>query len=889
MSRLRRLLRLRGRGREDVERAVDEEMRLHIELRAEELRGEGMDAAAALAEARRRFAHGEQTVRELYSTARERDRRMRMRERCESWVQDARYATHGLLRDPVLSGFVVVTLALGIGANVTAFSMVDRLLVRPPAHVADADRLVRVYGTAELNAGEQTSWWVPYPVFASLREHMRTFESVGATRVATGLVGAAQDARRMRIGQVAGAYFQTLGTHPHVGRLFAADEDAAVAGELLVLSEALWRTEFGADPDVVGRTLHVRDVPHTIVGVAPAGFTGTTPRRVDLWVLASSQSARFNNWNITARLAPGATVEEASLEAAAVHRRTAQDAPEWFRAATLSTAPIRFDTDRRRSPEAAMSRWLAAVSLIILLIAFANVVNLLLVRLVRRRRELAIRLALGSGRLRVLRLLALEGGLLAVAAGVASVFVTRVTEPIVQRALFADEGGWSFSLLDARVLSVLLVFVLVSALIVGVVPALQLGDTRLAATLRGSGQPGGGSSRLRSALTVMQAALAVLLLVGAGLFVRSMSNALSVDLGVDADRVITATANLAAPRGADADDRLGYERRIHRTLLDAVESVPGVESAGIAVGRPLDGGAFSATVYLPSGDSVPTLPSRGPYVSSVYGDYFGAVGTPLLRGRTFTPADRADSERVIIVGERMARTLWPDGDPLGECVHILSPSSPCTRVVGIVADVHRSGLHAENSLQYYLPIDQQRMFGGAMLMIRPAAEGAVSWPALRSVIAEASPAVRSVEVALLADALEGEIHPLRLGMVTFGLSGGLALLVAVLGLYSVMSYMVAWRTRELGVRVALGATDRQITRLVVGGGTGLAAIGIAIGVVLAAVAGRWLQPYLFETSAFDPLVVAGVAALLLLVAFAAGMVPARRAARISPTEALRAE
>jgi ABC-type antimicrobial peptide transport system permease subunit len=237
----------------------------------------------------------------------------------------------------------------------------------------------------------------------------------------------------------------------------------------------------------------------------------------------------------------------------------------------------------------------------------------------------------------------------------------------------------------------------------------------------------------------------------------------------------------------------------------------------------------------------------------------------------------------------MARALWPGRDGLDECLRVSSPAAPCARVVGVVSDVNRSGLREQASLQYYLPVDQQDMFGGATLVIRPAQSPPLSWPAIRSAILNAHPAVRSVEVQLLRDALEGEVRPLRLGLVTFGMSGGLALVVAVLGLYSVMAYMVAWRTRELGVRVALGATDLQITRLVIGSGFGLAALGVAAGLALSLIAGRWLQRHLFETSTFDPLVVGVVAGLLLAVALLAGWIPARRAARISPTEALRAE
>jgi hypothetical protein len=290
----------------------------------------------------------------------------------------------------------------------------------------------------------------------------------------------------------------------------------------------------------------VRDEPHTILGVAPDDFTGTETRRVDVWVLASSASVRTMNWNVVGRLRVDGSLEAVSADAAGVHRRTSAEGPSWMAGAALFAAPIRYDSTGRESPESTMARWLAGVSAIILLIAFANVVNLLLVRLVRRRRELAVRLALGSGRARVVRLVALEGVLLALASGIASLYVTHLTEPLVRRALFADEAGWTFALFDLRTMIMLLAVICLSALVVGLLPALQLRETRLAATLRGSAQPGGGGSRVRSTLTVVQAALSVVLLVGAGLFIRSLLNVRAIDLGVDPDAVVTATVNLGA-------------------------------------------------------------------------------------------------------------------------------------------------------------------------------------------------------------------------------------------------------------------------------------------------------------------------------------------------------
>jgi putative ABC transport system permease protein len=891
---MRRLFRLRAQTGAESARDVDEEMRVHIALRVEQLMGEGWGAEAAEAEARRLFASSESTLRSLRATAWGRKRRMRFRERRESWLQDTRYAARGLARDPGLSVFVIVTLSLGMGLNLTSLSLLDRLLLRDPAHVIEPTRLLRIYGTVTTpSVGAQTSAWIPWPVYEAVSDGMTSFETVSAYRVRDDVVGRGASARRLRIGQTTGPFFEQLGVRPLRGRFFGGTEDAGTAGPLAVIGEGFWESVLDADPDVIGRTIRVNDVEHTIVGIAPAGFSGTEVRRIDVWVLADTRTANTMNWKIVGRLRPGATAASATSEAMSIFTRTRDTAPRWYRDAALFAASVRNDDAGKQPFEATMAKWLEAVSAVILVVALANVVNLLLVRLARRRRELAVRVALGSGRARVVRLLALEGTLLALAAGAVSLWVVRLCEPVLQHTLLGEDASWTFSLLDARVMGAMAAAVVVTALVVGLGPALQAGSRHVAVALRAGEQGGGaGSPRLRGVLTVVQSAVSVSLLVGAGLFLRSLRRVEALDLGIDRDRVIAASAGLPEPTSFTRE-AFGEARRreidVYRRLEAAVVHVPGVERAGIAVGLPLDGGSFAAAVFVAGMDSVPALPGGGPYASAVSPGYFETAGTSLLQGRTFTESDREGGERVIIVGRTMAERLWPGRDPLGGCVRIGRADLPCYRVVGIVEDVHRVGLREQPSLQYYVPLGQQEMFSGATLLVRGSRPGSVSWPELRRTMLGVDPAIRIVELRWLRDALDGEMRPLRLGGVTFGLSGALALLVAVLGLYSLMSYMVAWRTREIGVRLAIGASGPQITRMVIGAGTGLAALGIAIGLLLAAWSGRFVQPYLFETRAFDPLVFGGVALTLLVVAVFAGWLPARRALAISPTEALRAE
>lgn len=883
---IRRLLRLRGFEARDSVREVDDEVLLHVELRTAELMRQGVDAESAAAQAKQLFARDVRTLHTLYATAIERDDHMRMRERLESVMHDYRHALRSLIHDPVLVIFVVVTLALGVGANITAFGLVDRLLLRGPAHVVDAGRVVRLYGVVDFGGrGLRTSSYIPYAAYLQFRE-IASFERVGAYTVGERAVGSGADARRLRVGQVLGGFFPLLGVEPVAGRLFDDGEDAAVAGEQAVIAHDLWQSRYGGDAGVLGQAIRVDDVAHTLVGVTPPGFTGTDPRRVAVWTLGSSATAGTRNWNIVGRLRPGASAAAAGAQATSMHRPETTGSFTWFRDARIFAASLDRHEDGLLPLEATLARWLAAVTLIILLITFANVVNLLLVRVARRQRELAVRISLGSGRARLMRLIGAEGALLALASGAASLLVARIMDPIVRRALFADQAGWTFTFTDWRLLGIAGGTVLMTALCVGIVPAWQAGDYRLAHALRSGQRTAPANARIRSALTVVQAAFSVVLLVGAGLFLRSLANVKAVDLGVDEDRVITAEAVLPP---IEFRRYMETERDVYRRLAEVVVRSAGVERAAIAIGLPLDGGSFSAGVWLPGRDSIPAMPGGGPHVSTVTAPYFDVMGTRILRGRAFTDADREGSEPVIIVNETMASTLWTGRDAIDQCVHVGDASNPCSRVVGIAEDVHRTGLREQASFQYYIPLGQQNLFGGARLVIRPAPGARLSWDELRRTIVEADPAVRAVEIRTLSESLAAEMRPLRLGTVTFGISSALALVVAVLGLYSLMSCLVAWRTREIGVRTALGATRSDIVGLVLRSGFVLAAAGVVLGLALALIAGRWIEPHLFQTSSRDGLVLLVVAAGILATAAVAGWLPARRATRISPTEALRAE
>ncbi|MEX2154934.1 MAG: ADOP family duplicated permease [Gemmatimonadaceae bacterium] len=892
---IRRLFHLDTWRRADAARDLREEMELHVALRAEQLERTGLTPAQAREEAWRLFAQHDTTIRDLHNVALDRNRHMRMHERWDAAWQDTRYAARRLMREPAVTAFILVTLALGIGINVTAFSVVDRVLLRGPQHVRDPERLVRLYSRVDQPPlGLRTTPWLPHTAFTTLRDGMRSVEAMGAYRVSNAMVGSGAESQMRPVSLMSSEMFGLLGVRPYLGRFFGPDEDAQ---SVVVIGERFWRTELGNDPAIIGKALAIDDRPYTVVGVAPAGFTGPELGRVDAWTPIGMASRNSQNMQLVARLRPGVTMEVAVADVSAHRMQIEESLPtwaRWLRGATYLAAPIGYDETARESFESVLARWLAGISAIILFISCANVANLLLARLARRRRELAVRVALGSGRGRVMRLLALEGLILAAGAALLGFVVIALVEPVVQGALFPT-GAWAFTILDPRILGAVVAFTLLTGALVSVVPAIQAGRPQVSEALRGGNRGGETRSALQSGLTVVQAMLSVVLLVGAGLFLRSLQRVKAVDLGMEPHRVLAIELRYpriprnAAETFSDWIARAGaMERTRHRTLVDVARQVSGVERAAISVTVPFYGGV-SVGIWVPGRDSVPVLPSGGPYVTAVGEEYFGTMGTVIRQGRAFTADDREGSETVVIVNETMARVLWPRRQALGECVHIQSRTAPCARVVGVAADVHRSGLKEEQSMQYYVPIGQERGFSGSWLLVRPVGAASTSWPALKQALQAADPEIRSIDVRLLAQGLDGEMRPFRLGMVAFGLSAALALIVAGLGLYSIMAHAVAWRRHEIGVRMALGARPAAIAGLVVRRGAGLATIGIGLGILIALGARRWLEPQLFETSARDPLVLVGVVVVLEAVALLAGWLPARRAVAVSPMEALRAD
>ncbi len=906
-SGVQRLLHLRTRRADEVAQDTADEIAAHLEARAAQLEARGWEPAAAREEARRRFGPVAEAQRQLLRAAHRRERKLGLRDRLDNLSQDVRYAWRTTAAEPGFAAVIVAVIALGVGANAATFDILDRLLLRGPEHVHEAREVRRLYTTVDVpGQGPFTGDSFGYVVYTTLREGARSFRGVAAyssARAAT--LGSGEAAEEVRQADVSWDFFPLLGVRPALGRFFDRAEDRpGDAARVVVLGDALWRGRFDADPGVLGRTVTLNGTPYTVVGVAPPGFTGVELARVDAWVPMSLRSATVSeDWQTTrnaqwlriaARLAPGVSAVAADAEATAAVRAVFAGTEDSLATGAASLRPLWFDRGGNEGMEVRVARWLDGVAIVVLLVACANVANLLLARAVRRRREVAVRVALGVTGARLLRLLLAQSVLLAGLGGAAALAVVPIASKLLRTTLLPNVE-WSRSPVDARVLAVALALTVAAGVLTGIAPALLARRADVLADLRSGVREGGGrGSRLRTVLTVAQAAFSVLLLVAAGLFLRSLSAARAVDLGVEPARILTVhtkwprvVASLLVPPNDAVRDR---SRAFYEEALARTRQLPWVESAAIAVGTPFNS-SFTVELAVPGWPKLPELPGGGPYVQAVSSRYFATAGLRLLRGRDFGAGDRAGSEPVAIVNATMASTLWPRAEALGKCLKIGDPATapPCAQVVGVVEDAHRFSLEEPPAMQYYVPFGQEEGFGGTALLVRPRGPAERWVEVLRRELRGVDPTALWVEVESLQASVDPEIRPWRLGATLVGVFGALALLIAAIGLYSLIGHMVASRAHELGVRVALGARRGDVLWLVLRRGLGLAALGLAIGVALALAAGGAMRDMLFQTSPRDPLVLLAVVGTLLTAALLACLLPARRALAVDPATALRDE
>ena len=813
-------------------------------------------------------------------------------------LSDLRYALRTFARSPGLTVAAVVCLALGIGGNATIFGVVDTLLFRPPAHIKDPGQVMRLYfRTHSPTFGTFTGSVRSYPLYTLIRDSAPAFSEVAAFAGARPTsLGRGPEAREAQVDLVSGSFFSLLGVKPALGRFYGADEDRRGGPYVAVLSYDFWQRAFGGDRGVLSRQLRLGQNVYTVVGVAPKGFTGVNLQAVDLWAplaVATPDVMGGTSWlnrgsffvQMIGRLRAGATVTQAAREATSAFRADAAQVPYWHLGPddVALLGPVQQARGPEMSRDAKVSTWLAAVSAIVLLIACANVANLLLARAIQRQRDTVVRIAMGVGRARLARQLLTESVLLGLTGGVAALLVALWTGPVI-RAFLLPSIPTLAAPVDGRVLAFTGVVALLTGILVGVAPAVQAGRAGLTSALKaGAGEGRYQRSRLRSSLLAAQIALTVVLIVGAGLFARSLRNVRGLDLGFDPERVILGTIDLRS-----AGYTMPEINALYLRMLERVQTLPGVEYAAATAGSPF-GWSTGMSVSVPGRASMPTLKTGGPYYQAVTPGYFAAMGTP-VRGRGFTATDRG--ALVAIVNQTIARLLWPSEDAVGKCVR-LGDDKRCREVVGVVPDARRFQVVEDASMLVYVPFlgDPRNGFGSVFtaLVVRTHGRPEDMLASVHATIQQTAANLPYANVTPLADLVAPSIRPWRLGSTMFGAFALLALVLAAVGLYGVLSYTVAQRTQEIGIRVAMGAQRGDVLRLTVGQGVRIAALGAGIGAVAALVGGRVLSSLLYGVSPRDPLVLFGAAAILLIVAAVASYLPARRAAKVDPAVALRYE
>ncbi len=884
---------------------VDDEFAFHLEMRIGELIADGWNPAAARAEALRLFGDLDDARTYCRHLSERRERYAMRAQLFDGMRQDLTFAIRTLRRSPAFTLAAILTLALGVGANLTMFGIVDRLLLRPPAHVSSPELVRRLYFTQKSGAEFNTDASISYPAYLALAESMRPGATVAAYTSMEMVLGEAGETRRAPVTLATASFLPALGVRPVLGRFFAPEEDAPPIGAgVAVIGHALWKEAYGGESSAVGRTVTLAGKRYQIIGVAPAGFNGLESQRIDAWLPVSAvageivgqyvpgpwHQARNIGWLTgIARVKSETMMQQAQDLATAGYRRSLE--ARWSTArvdsmqprATLESLLLQRGPDQ--TPSARIALWLAAMSLLVVLIACANVANLLLARALGRRREIAVRMALGAGRTRLIAQLLVEGMLIALAGGAAALLVAHTGGQFVRDILLPDVD-WGRGVFDARTLAAASALVIGTGLLIGLVPALQASQLSLVGSLKTGAREGGGRRSItRGALVVMQAALSLVLLVGAGLFVRSLHKARSVELGFVADRVLTVNLDMTGA-GYSNDEALVLYERLH----ERVAQLPGVQHASLAFTEPFVT-TITYDIAVPGRDTIPVPPSESPAVNAVTPEFFTTMGTRLVAGRGFTADDRRGAPFVGIVNETMADLLWPGASALGQRVCITEiDTKPCFEVIGVAQDSRWNSLSDDLPMQMYFPLAQNpAVIPLRVLHLRAAGDQASIIRAVRNEVRQVAPRVLFADVKILAENIEPEMRPWRVGATVFMLFGVLALVLAGLGLYGVIAYDVAQRTREMAVRMALGARVADVVRLIVSQAVRLAGLGIIAGLVIALSAASWVGPLLFDTAPSDPLVLGTVAMTLLVVAVAASVIPAWRATRVAPGTALGAE
>ena len=825
------------------------------------------------------------------------------------FLRDLRFGTRQLLQRPGFSAAAIASLALGLGLNTTLFSIVNAVLLRATP-VAEPDRLVEIYTGPSQEYAQLT---LSYPDYLDLRSHADTLESVAAHAFVRGILSSGDRPSLVTGETVSDNYFSVLGIPPALGRGFVADEHLTPgAAPVVVIGHGLWQRQFGGRPDVIGQAIQLSGVEYTVVGVAPAPFTGTIPGLpTDFWVPivmadrlefsgvqwstdvnpgATRLERRGSRWLfVKARLASGRSIDEARAQVESLFEQLRAEHPatnDKLIASVVRASDIRFHPMLDGYVRAASAVLLVAVGLV-LLIACANVANLLLARGTARQRELAIRSAIGASRGRIVRQLLSEGVVLAGAGGLAGTVLAWWAGRALSgfgTDLLPMPVAFDFSI-DTTVLFFAFSVSAATALLFGLAPAWSASRLELVPALKAGATGAEATSRargvtLRDALVVGQLALSVVLLVAGALLARGLFTARGTSIGFDPGPVSSLSFNLQM-NGYDVDRAMAFrERAVHE-----LGSLPGVVAVSVTSRLPLAPDINMEGVRVP-GHHGPDDDATPIDTVAVGAGYFSVVGVQILAGRAFTEDDLAQQRRVAVVNETMARRYWPDGSAVGRLIHTEGFDQPAHEVVGVARDHAVRSVGEAQRPYLHLPAGRSRQIG---LIVKTATPAPAALPMLRASLRTLEPALVFTEDAPATAIVEATLAPTRIGALTMGAFGALALLLAAVGLYGVIAYSVSLRTKEIGVRVALGAARGQVLAHILRQGARLAIVGLAIGGFASLGLGRLLESLLYGVSRVDPVAYAVAGGLLLLVATAANLIPALSAARIDPVRALRSE
>ncbi len=816
----------------------------------------------------------------------------------DSLVQDFRYAVRMLLKHRGFTAVAVLTLALGIGANAAIFSVLDGVMLRPLPY-PDIDRLLVFI--EQTRTGEPMS--VSWPNFEDYRDQNQTLESIGVTRPAVVNLTGADQPERLNGSLASSGVFKAMGISPLAGRTFTIEEDRAGTEPVAIISERLWRSHFNGDLAIVGRVLTLNGQPHTVVGIMPASMR-VPSRLTDVWLplglFVSTFPPRGAHPGLSGvgKMKTGVTVQQTMADLDTVARRIAQLYPESSKNVAVRITPYYESIVRNIRP--ALFVLVAAVAFV-LLIGCANLANLMLSKAEARQREIAVRSALGASRRRIVQQLLIESVLLAGIGGAIGALLARWAVKAFVASQPTTVPRIDLLAVDGRVLAFVAVVSIATGVLFGLVPALRVSAPDLITALKESirGSASAAARRFRSALVVAEVALALMLLVGAGLMIRSFARLMAVDPGFDAERVVT--MRVALPN-AKYPTRAAWTL-FHEELLRRVKTLPALDAVGLNSAVPLEGGGFEAPV-IAEGQPMPSpdRPGTQTLFQATSPEYFHAMGIQLLKGRAFTERDTADVTQVAVVDELLARKFFPDADPIGKRIafefsgHNAADSKPLWReVVGVVRHVHHYGMATEPPfVQVYTPFVQLPYWmldrrPSMALVARTTLQPEAIAASIRREVAAIDPDIPVFAVQTMENYLAQSTEQPRLSVMLLTGFGALALLLSVIGIYGVLSYSVSQRTQEIGIRMALGASRRDVLALVVGHGMLLTTMGIAIGLAASYVVTKSMTALLFQVSPHDAATFVAIALLLGLVAFLASMLPGLRATRVSPIQALRYE